>query len=166
MDILSSRTSNITQLAMDGLMERQRAIGANIANVETPGYQRKEVAFESQLSEIIEKEDLKDFLKEQNSIKPKPIKYDEFMQMQEIQGYRRPLTPQEQRYLISNSYGKFDPQVMDDVFSEGTQDGNNVELEREMMDLNKNGTKFMVLSNLEKKYFSGLSEVIRGGGTQ
>ena len=68
MDILSSRTSNITQLAMDGLMERQRAIGANIANVETPGYQRKEVAFESQLSEIIEKEDLKDFLKGQNSI--------------------------------------------------------------------------------------------------
>ncbi|MBR2525673.1 hypothetical protein IKE67_04335 [bacterium] len=166
MDILSSRTSNITQLAMDGLMERQRAIGANIANVETPGYQRKEVAFESQLSEIIEKEDLKDFLKGQNSIKPKPIKYDEFMQMQEFQGYRRPLTPQEQRYLITNSYGKFDPQIVDDIFSEGTLDGNNVELEREMMDLNKNGTKFVVLSNLEKKYFSGLGEVIKGGGAQ
>ena len=60
MDILSSRASNITHLAMDGLLERQRAIGANIANVETPGYQRKEVAFESQLSEIIETEDLKD----------------------------------------------------------------------------------------------------------
>ena len=140
MDILSSRTSNITQLAMDGLMERQRAIGANVANVETPGYQRKEVAFESQLSEIIEKEDLKDFIKGQNSIKPKPATYDDFMQMQEAQQYKRPLTIQERRYLISNSYGQFDPQVMDDVYSEGTIDGNNVELEKEMMDLNKNGT--------------------------
>ncbi|MBR1942193.1 hypothetical protein IJ843_00485 [bacterium] len=163
MDILSSRTSNITQLAMDGLMERQRAIGANVANVETPGYQRKEVAFESQLSEIIEKEDLKDFIKGQNSIKPKPATYDDFMQMQEAQQYKRPLTIQERRYLISNSYGQFDPQVMDDVYSEGTIDGNNVELEKEMMDLNKNGTKFVVLSNLEKKYFSGLSEVLRDG---
>lgn len=163
MDILSSRTSNITQLAMDGLMERQRAIGANVANVETPGYQRKEVAFESQLSEIIEKEDLKDFIKGQNSIKPKPATYNDFMQMQEAQQYKRPLTIQERRYLISNSYGQFDPQVMDDVYSEGTIDGNNVELEKEMMDLNKNGTKFVVLSNLEKKYFSGLSEVLRDG---
>lgn len=161
MDILSSRTSNITQLAMDGLMERQRAIGANVANVETPGYQRKEVAFESQLSEIIEKEDLKDFIKGQNSIKPKPATYDDFMQMQEAQQYKRPLTIQERRYLISNSYGQFDPQVMDDVYSEGTIDGNNVELEKEMMDLNKNGTKFVVLSNLEKKYFSGLGDVIK-----
>ena len=48
---------------MDGLVERQRAIGANIANCETPGYLRKEVAFESQLSEIIEKEDLKNYIK-------------------------------------------------------------------------------------------------------
>ena len=66
MDILSSRASDISHLAMNGLLERQRAIGANIANVETPGYQRKEVAFESQLSEIIEKEDLKDYIKVQN----------------------------------------------------------------------------------------------------
>lgn len=161
MDIISSRTSNITQLAMDGLMERQRAIGANVANVETPGYTRKEVAFESQLSEIIEKEDLKDYLKGQNSIKPQPATYDDFMRMQTAQQNKRPLTLQEKRYLISNSYGQYDPQVMDDVFSEGTNDGNNVELEREMMDLNKNGTKFVVLSNLQRKYFSNLGDVIK-----
>lgn len=164
MDILSSRTSNITDLAMDGLLERQRAVGANIANVETPGYQRKEVAFESQLSEIIEREDLKDFIKGQNSIKPAHRTYDDFMQMQEAQQYRRPLTIQEKQYLISNSYGSYDPQVMDDVFSEGTVDGNNVELEKEMMDLNKTGTQYVILSNLQRKYFTGLNEVIKGGG--
>lgn len=164
MDILSSRTSNINQLALDGLLERQRAIGANIANVETPGYQRKEVAFESQLSEIIEREDLKDYIKGQNSIKPQSATYDDFMRMQEAQENKRPLTMQEKRFLISNSYGQYDPQVMDDIFSEGTLDGNNVELEKEMTDLSKNGMKYVTISKMQQKYFSGLSEVIRGSG--
>ena len=68
MDLISNRTIEITKLGMDGLLDRQHAISSNIANVMTPDYQRKEVAFESQLSEIIEKEDLKDFIKGQNSI--------------------------------------------------------------------------------------------------
>ena len=164
MDILSSRTSNITHLAMDGLLERQRAIGANIANVETPGYQRKEVAFESQLSEIIETEDLKDYIKGQNSIKPvktKSATYDDFMRLQDAQQARRPLTIQEKQFLITNSYGKYDPQVMDDVFSEGTLDGNNVELEKEMMDLTKAGTRYVILSNLERKAFTNINDVIK-----
>ena len=164
MDLISNRTSNISHLAMNGLLERQRAIGANIANVETPGYQRKEVVFENQLSKNNKKEDLKDYIKEQNSIKPAPKTYNDFLQIQEGQMYRRQLSPQEKQYLISNSYGQYDPQIMDDIYSEGTLDGNNVELEKEMMDLTKNGTKYLMLSNLERKYYSGLSEVIRGGG--
>ena len=72
MDLITNRTIEITKLGMDGLMDRQHAIASNIANVMTPDYQRKEVAFESQLSEIIEKEDLKDYIKGQNSIDYKP----------------------------------------------------------------------------------------------
>ena len=68
MDLISNRTIEITKLGMDGLMDRQHAIASNIANVMTPDFQRKEVAFESQLAEIIEKEDLKDYIKGQNSI--------------------------------------------------------------------------------------------------
>ena len=56
MDLITSRTMEISHLGMNGLMDRQQAISSNIANVMTPDYQRKEVAFESQLSEIIEKE--------------------------------------------------------------------------------------------------------------
>ena len=59
MDLISSRTIEITKLGMDGLMDRQQAISSNIANVMTPDYKRKEVAFESQLAEIIEKEDVR-----------------------------------------------------------------------------------------------------------
>ena len=159
MDLISNRTIEITKLGMDGLMNRQHAIASNIANVMTPGFQRKEVAFESQLAEIIEKEDLKDYIKGQNSIEYKPPMTDVFTG--EIHQYRTP-TLQEKAYLQTNSFEQFKPQVVTDMFSGSDATGNNVELEREMMDLSKTGTKYLVLSNLERRQFSGISEVIRG----
>ena len=157
--IISSRTIEITKLGMDGLMDRQHAISSNIANVMTPDYLRKEVAFESQLAEIIEKEDLKDYIKGQNSIEYIPPNVDVFTG--EIHQYRIP-TKQEQAYLKSNTMNDFKPQYVNDIYSGTNIDGNNVEIEREMMDLSKTGTQYLVLSNLERKQFSSLSEVIRG----
>jgi flagellar basal body rod protein FlgB len=159
MDLITSRTIEITKLGMDGLMDRQQAISSNIANVVTPNYQRKEVAFESQLSEIIEKEDLKDYIKGQNSIEYKPPMVDVFTG--EVHTYKTP-TMQEKAYLQTNSFEQFKPQYVTDVYSGANSDGNNVELEREMMDLSKTGTKYLVLSNLESKQFTNLSNVIRG----
>lgn len=159
MDLITSRTMEITKLGMDGLMQRQHAVASNIANVMTPGFQRKEVAFESQLSEIMENEDLKDYIKGQNSIDYKPPMVDVFTG--EIHKYRTP-TLQEKAYLQSNTFENFNPQVVTDVYSGTDATGNNVELEREMMDLSKTGTRYMVLSNLERRSFTGISEVIRG----
>ena len=159
MDLITSRTMNITHLGMDGLMERQHAIASNIANVMTPGYQRREVAFESQLAEIQEKEDLKDFIKGQNSIEYKPPMMDVFTG--DIHKYRIP-TLQEKAYLQSNVYDQFKPQLVTDVYSGTDSHGNNVELEREMMDLSKTGTKYLVLSNLERRQFTSLTNIIRG----
>ena len=160
MDLITSRTMEITHLGMNGLMDRQHAIASNIANVNTPGYQRKEVAFESQLAEIQEKENLKEYIKGLNSVEYKPPVLDVFTG--EVHKYRVP-TLQEKAYLQSNAYDQFKPQLVTDIYSGTDHQGNNVELEREMMDLSKTGTKYMVLSNLERRQFSGLSEVIRGG---
>lgn len=159
MDLISSRTIEITKLGMDGLLDRQQAISSNIANVITPDYQRKEVAFESQLAEIIEKEDLKDYIKGQNSIEYIPPNIDVFTG--EIHTYRTP-TLQEKAYLKTNTFDEFKPQYVTDVYSGVNSDGNNVELEREMMDLSKTGTQYLVLSTLERKQFAELSEVIKG----
>ena len=159
MDLISSRTIDILKLGMDGLMERQHAISSNIANVMTPDYQRKEVAFENQLAEIIEREDLKDYIKGQNSIEYVPPNVDVFTG--EIHTYRTP-TMQEKAYLMTNSCEDFKPQYVTDVYSGSNSDGNNVELEREMMDLSKTGTRYLVLSNLARRQFQSLSSVIRG----
>lgn len=159
MDLITNRTMEITRLGMDGLQQRQHAIASNIANVMTDGYQRKEVAFESQLSEIIEKDELKEYIKMQNSIEYRPPMVDVFTG--DVHQYRTP-TLQEKAYLQSDIYKQFNPQVVTDVYSGSDATGNNVELEREMMDLSKTGTKYLVLSNLARRQFSGLSEVIRG----
>ena len=159
MDLISSRTIEITKLGMDGLMQRQHAISSNIANVTTPDYQRKEVAFESQLSEIIEKEDLKDYIKGQNSLEYVPPNIDVFTG--EVHRYRTP-TLQEKAYLKSNVMEDYKPQYVTDIYSGANIDGNNVELEREMMDLAKTGQQYLVLSNLERRQFSNIQNVIRG----
>ena len=162
MDLITDRTINITHLGMNGLMERQHAVASNIANVMTPGFQRKEVAFESQLSEIIENDNLKNHIKGQNSIKYTPQTVEDFMAVGSINPTPpKSLTTQEAKFLQSNLYKNYTPQVMDDVFTEGGQDGNNVELEREMMDLTKAGTKYVILSNLEKRAFTGLNEILK-----
>ena len=159
MDLITNRTIEITKLGMDGLMDRQHAIASNIANVMTPDFQRKEVAFESQLAEIIEKEDLKDYIKGQNSIEYKPPMVDVFTG--EVRTYRTP-TQQEKAYLQASTMDQFKPQIVTDLYSGSDAKGNNVELEREMMDLSKTGTRYLVLSNLERNQFTHLSEVIRG----
>ena len=42
-------TINLLQLGLDGAKKRQEAISNNIANVDTPGYKRKDVDFLSVL---------------------------------------------------------------------------------------------------------------------
>ncbi|MBI3912074.1 MAG: flagellar basal body rod protein FlgB [Armatimonadetes bacterium] len=42
-------TTRIVSAALDGLTARQRAYAANLANIETPGYQAQDVHFEAEL---------------------------------------------------------------------------------------------------------------------
>lgn len=46
---ISDSTTAILHRALDGLTERQQAIATNLANLETPGYQAREVHFEDSL---------------------------------------------------------------------------------------------------------------------
>ena len=68
MDLFNVRAIEVSKLAMDGLVKRQSAIASNTANAMTPDYQRKMVAFEDQLQEIIEKDDIRKDLRMKNSL--------------------------------------------------------------------------------------------------
>lgn len=159
MDLLTNRSMEITKLALDGLMVRQKAVSANTANVMTPGYQRKEVNFENQLKEMVEKDDIKEALKMQNSIKYNHSSIDS------LTGFgqqSRTLTAQEANYLQSKIYGTFEPQVVEDTSIGDPNGGNNVDLEKEMMDMAKVGTQYSVLAMLEQRGFRSMAEVIKG----
>jgi flagellar basal-body rod protein FlgB len=47
--MLADRRAETLQQALGGLARRQQALADNIANVDTPGYKRKDVPFETQL---------------------------------------------------------------------------------------------------------------------
>jgi len=158
MDLISTRTTDITKYALDGLMVRQQAITANTANVMTPDYQRKEVNFENQLKEMVEKDDLKRYIKGQNSIQYNPSSIDMAV------GYNKPqrLTPQEANYLQSDISNDFNPQVTDDTMSGSSESGNNVNMEKEIMDMAKVGTQYTILTNLQQRSFKNTLDVIKG----
>lgn len=157
MDLISTRTIDITKLALDGLMDRQKAITANTANVMTPGYRRQEVSFESQLREIAEQDDLKTMIKEQNSIQYNPTSLEMAM------GRPTPrLTPQQINYLQTDLYSAYNPQVTEDFVSGGDRTGNNVSLEEEAMSMAKVGTQYNILATLEQKSIKLIEGAIKG----
>lgn len=149
----SSRAVEITRMAMNGLIARQQAITANTANVMTPDYQRKEVAFEDQLRDIIQKEDVKKEIKLANSA---AVSYNA-TSLDEI---RRP-SAQQLAMLNQNSFNSYKPEVIGDMAEPNSNNGNNVNIEKEMMDMAKAGTQYSILASLEGKMLNGLSEVIK-----
>lgn len=161
MDLLNTRAIDITKMAMDGLMLRQKAITANTANVMTPDYVRKEVDFESQLKEIVQKDDLKQVIRTQNSLQYNPSAIDVATG---IDNQQPQLSIQKAKYLQSDIYSDYQPQIIDDVSSGGDGYGNNVDMEKEIMDMAKVGTQYSILSNLEARAFKNLNDVVKGGG--
>ena len=152
MDIINNRTKEIAAMALDGLNERAKAISSNTVNALTPGYQRKEVSFESSLQEIIRREDEKEQTKIQNSIEyqsnPKSV----------LMGQ----SPAQIAFLNSQVNDGFSIDVQSDMAEPEGLDGNNVNLEAEMMDEAKTGTQYTILANLMSRSFQSLQSVIKG----
>lgn len=162
MDLITTSSMHTMKLGMDGLVARHQAVSSNIANVMTPGYQRQEVSFEGQLNEMISDQKNKDYVKSLNSVKYNPQTISEVSPQRLTQEGYNILTPEQKSYLNSNSFSEFQPQILADTYNGGSSDGNNVELEKELMDMSKTGTQFMLLSNLERREYAKVSTAIRG----
>lgn len=166
MDFTTSRTIEITSLALNGLQARQHAIAANSANVMTPDYQRKEVVFEDQLQSIIAKEDIKKDIRLANSA---PIKnYSRntgalSYNVNSLDAFQKP-TSKELEYLNENTSQDYKPEIFMDLQKYSYDNNNNVSIEQEMMDMAKTGMQYNVLTTMQSKMFSGLLNVIKGTG--
>lgn len=156
----------VTHLAMDGLVKRQSAIASNTANAMTPDYQRKQVAFEDQLRDIIGKDNVRRDLRMQNSLayaKDNKYSIDSNPMTQNI----AQKLPQEQMMYIQQTDSEtrsFAPEIIKDNKLIDYGNGNNVNIEEEMMDMAKTGSQYSVLATLEGRFMSGLLDVTKGGG--
>jgi len=123
----------VLEASLHGLSKRSKAIGANIANANTQGYIRREVSFEDRLQDELSNSDLK----------LDSVSTDDQHFSDEITNLKDSITSG----LDYNS-----------EFNET----NNINIEKEMIDLTQAGLRFKAVSNISKKYFEGIRGIIRG----
>lgn len=138
--MLDSLFGNITVIekAMNGLGARQRVIGENVANVDTPMYKRMEVAYEKQLRAALKAEKANDDLP-----------------MRTAAGRHFSLGPQasgldEVQATLT--------QVTDETFR---VDGNNVDIDAEMAKLAETNLRYNTMATLARNKFDGLKSILR-----
>ncbi|MEB3298237.1 MAG: flagellar basal body rod protein FlgB [Candidatus Sericytochromatia bacterium] len=130
---LFGKKTAIFEAALHGLQERGEAIAENLANVDTPGYKARRVAFEEQLR----------FVRGQ---RPAEL---------------AATTPAHFRLGPKSAY-EVRPAETRDGSSTLRNDGNNVDIDVEMTALAKNQISYNYAAELTKRQFEGLKSVIRG----
>lgn len=145
-DLISSLSSEVVAKALEGLSQRHKAIASNLANVDTPGYRRKEVAFEHQLQQAIDRSQGRDSKQASN-------KYDLPMQTTQAGHFAIGAVP--------NSVGEVSPQMTESEGQAYRNDGNAVDVEIEMTRLAKNTERYVALANVEGRLFNNIKTAIR-----
>jgi flagellar basal-body rod protein FlgB len=154
MDLISSLSNEVMGKALDGLAKRHEAIVGNLANVDTPRYKRREVAFEGLLSRAIRAQ------KNKGAQNLRPSGNDEPMILK---------TTRSGHISTGNMVMSLDDVQPDIVEESGglqyRKDGNSVDVENEMSQLARNTQRYQALSTMESRSFKSLRGIITGGGS-
>jgi len=134
--LLGDRTGQILQVALDGLSLRQQAIGNNLANVDTPGYTATEVSFESRLQQAL-------------AIGEQPR-----LRLASTNPRHLSVQPRLSTHLASVQYTSDSPV---------RNDGNNVDVDREMARLAETQISYQALTGLASSRLSLLRSIISEG---
>ncbi|MDR3304066.1 MAG: flagellar basal body rod protein FlgB [Treponema sp.] len=133
-----SRTIDMVHRAMDARSMRQDIIANNLANAETPGFKRSELAFESQLKRALDAHKQKPAL-ELAVTNPGHI------------GNR-----------AEQNFRDVTPRRVLDFTSSSQNNGNNVDMEQELMGYVQNLLMYSLLAQAETFEFSQVNSVLRG----
>lgn len=120
--------------ALDGAALRQKLITNNLANVDTPGYKRADVSFQEQLRQSM------------SSVNSVPLAMTN-------SGHQSG----------SGTVGSAPFTIVQDTSSTYRNDGNNVDIEREMVESTKNNIYYNTATQLLSGKFSALRYVIEEG---
>jgi flagellar basal-body rod protein FlgB len=130
------RTQDLLQRSMSTSLIRQEVIADNIANADTPHFKRSEVTFESELWRALRSSD------------PNPFPA-ALTNKRHIPFYR------------PRDYRQVKPIVYLDYSTSYRNDGNNVDIEKEMVDSRENTLRYMAMAQRVGDNFRLLSIVLR-----
>ncbi|MEA1914296.1 MAG: flagellar basal body rod protein FlgB [Campylobacterota bacterium] len=132
------KPSNVTDLLYDRLSVRsdqQKIISGNIANINTPNYKTQKLVFDDELSKVQNKNDLALRVTHSNHIAFEEVK--------------------------SN---KSSSRIVEVKGLEEQNDGNNVNLDKQMSEMSKNQIAFNAIQASVKKDAAWLKEIIASSG--
>jgi flagellar basal-body rod protein FlgB len=134
-ELNNTKNDRLIASALEGLTARQRTIADNVANVDTPEFKGSRVSFEAQLKKAIGTDD-------------QPLR------MFKVQnGVDSP----------GDAPADVKPTVIQETGTGRRNDGNNVDIDREMLDLSDTNVRFNGLIQVMSNKISNLRYVINDG---
>ena len=135
MELNNTKNDRLITSALEGLTARQRTIADNVANVDTPEFKGSRVSFEAQLKKAIGSDD-------------QPLR------MFKVQnGVDSP----------GDAPSDVKPTVIQETGTGRRNDGNNVDIDREMLELSDTNVRFNALIQVMGSKLSNLKYVINDG---
>lgn len=128
----------ILEQALAGLTARQRAIGENVANADTPKYKRLEVAYEARLRAAMKAAGQRDELPLSGS---HPLHFS--------------LGPH------ASNVAELAPMVRTVADETQRPDGNNVDIDAEMAKLAETNIRYNTMATLARNKFEGLKSILK-----
>jgi len=128
--ILNDPMLGVMTVALDGLSKQQRTISHNIANIDTPGFQAKEVRFKERLNAALESRGT------------------------------LPLARTHYKHLHTGSAFEAITDVVERQDGTPRVDGNTVDINREMVDLVEASLKYRAVAQLASKRLSLIKTVV------
>jgi flagellar basal-body rod protein FlgB len=133
-----SKTIDLVHRAMDARSMRQDIIANNLANAEVPGFKRSDLSFESELKRAVE------------SGQQKPVLELTLTNPNHIANWQE------------RDYRDVTPRRTLDFTSSSQNNGNNVDMEQEVMSYVQNLLMYSLLAQAETFEFSQINTVLRG----
>lgn len=129
----------LLEKSLDTATTRNKVIANNIANVDVPHFKRSEVNFESELTRAIEERD-----NQKANQFPAKMTSDRHIAFDEPRGVR-----------------SVQPRINLDYSTSYRNDGNNVDIEKEMVDASKNGMRYNSAVSSISQNFKILKMIMR-----
>ena len=147
MDLFRSLTGDVIAKSLDGHLARQKAIVSNISNADTPNFRHREVDFQSDLRHAIASAKASNAVFEPSASNQTPLA----MQGSDPLHFNYNAHDSLQQHLAQNAYHGAEKIAAAGITPTQNEtfkyrnDGNGVDLEREMVALTKNASMFQAL---------------------